>query len=106
MAAACASYPQPTESLAASMASVQTAEQLGASQVPQAELALKMAQDEVERTRALMADEKNKRAHLMALRALSDAELAIALVREHQARLEAQRADATTATAEATQPQP
>ena len=104
--AGCASIPPPTESLAASMASVQTAEQLGAEQVPQAALSLKLAQDEVDRTRALMADEKNRRAGLMARRAVSDADLAIALVHEHEAQMEAQRAEASAAAADVTRPTP
>lgn len=104
--AGCATFPPPTDSLAASMASVQTAERLGAEQVPQAALSLRLAQDEVERTRALMADEKNRRAHLMALRAASDAELAIALVREHHAQMEAQRAEASAAAADAARTNP
>lgn len=104
--AACATYSPPTDSLAASMGSVQTAEQLGAEQVPQAALALKLAQDEVARTRALMAEQKNRRARLMARRAASDAELAIALVREHEAQMAAQRAEASAAAAEATRSNP
>lgn len=104
--AGCATVPPPTESLAASMGSVQTAEQMGAEQVPQAALSLKLAQDEVDRTRALMADKKNRRAGLMARRAVSDAELAIALVREHEAQMEAQRAETSAAAADVARPNP
>lgn len=96
-AAGCASVPPPTESLAASMASVQTAEKLGAAEEPQAALSLKRAQDEVERARALMADKKHRRAALMAERASSDAELAIAQVQERGAIDEARRAEVSAA---------
>lgn len=96
-AAGCASMPPPTESLAEAMASVQTAEQIGAAKQPQAALSLQRARDEVDRTRALMADKKHHRAALMAERAASDAELAIALFHENQAAMEAQRAEASAA---------
>lgn len=101
--AACATARPPTESLAESMAAVRSAEELGAPRVPQAAAALKLAQDEVDRTRALMSDAQNGRARLMALRAASDADLAIALVREDQARRSAERAaERTSAAAQAT----
>lgn len=103
---ACATVRPPTESLADSMAAVRSAQELGAPRVPQAAAALKLAQDEVARSKALMADEDNRRARLMALRAASDADLAIALVRENEARLAAERAVADAATAAATQPNP
>lgn len=90
----CATVPPPTETLANSMASVRGAEEVGATAVPEAALVLRFAQDEVARSKALMADKQHERAQLMALRASSDAELAIALVREHEARVAAQRASA------------
>jgi hypothetical protein len=68
------------------LASMRGAEELGAAQVPPAALQLQLAQEELERARRLMDDGKNDRAHAMALRAVNDAELAIALTREAQAR--------------------
>lgn len=44
--AACASQPDPTEHLAASMAAVRGAETAGAAQVPQAALHLKLADEQ------------------------------------------------------------
>ena len=84
-AAGCATAPESQE-LAASIASVNTAEKLGASQVPEAAKALESAKHEVAWARALIVNGKNRRAQLMAERAEIDAALAIALVREHEAR--------------------
>lgn len=94
-AVGCASS-QPRRSLEASIASVKTAEELGASQVPQAERVLKYAKKEIAWTRALIANRQNERAQRMAQRAESDAALAIALVREQEARRAAEAAGKAT----------
>jgi len=88
-AAACASFPPPTNTVAASLASVRGAEEVGAADVPQAALQLQLAREEVARAKKLMAEGENELAHSMALRASNDAELAIVLVREDEARREA-----------------
>lgn len=85
-AAACASFPPPTNTVASSLAAVRGAEELGAADVPQAALQLQLAQEEVAKAKRLMADGENERAHYMALRASNDAELAIVLTRENTAR--------------------
>lgn len=90
-AAGCATAPESQE-LAASIASVNTAEKLGASDVPEAAKALQSAKYEVAWARALTVNGKHGRAQLMAERAESDAALAIALVREHEARQAAKQA--------------
>jgi len=82
--AACASYPQPTEHLAESMASARGAESAGAAQVPQAALHLKLAQDQIGTAQKLIKDDENERADAMTIRAYNDAELALALTREAQ----------------------
>ncbi len=82
----CASYPAPTEHLANSMASIRAAQEVGAPQVPQAALHLKLAEDQVAQAKELMKDGKNERADYMTLRAYNDAALALALTREEQAR--------------------
>lgn len=89
---ACASFPPPTDAVANSQASVRGAEEIGADSVPQASLALQLAQEEVNKAKKLMADGENERAHYMALRAGNDAELAIALTRENHARIAADKA--------------
>ena len=90
---ACASFPPPNDAVAASLASVRGAEELGAANVPQAALQLQLAQEEVKKAKKLMSDGKNELAHWMALRAGNDAELAIALTRENTARGEAGNAE-------------
>ncbi|WP_245913723.1 hypothetical protein [Nannocystis exedens] len=71
---------------------MKTAEKLGAAQVPEAAKALEAAKHEVAWARALLVNRKHERARLMAERAESDAALAIALVRAHEARRAAQQA--------------
>ena len=90
--AGCASYPAPTEHLASSMAAVRAAQEVGVARIPQAELQLKLAQDEVAQAKALMADGKNERADYMTLRAYNDATLAMAIARVHTARANAEQA--------------
>lgn len=92
MAAGCASYPAPTERLASSMAAVRGAQEVGAAQVPQAALAMKLAQEEIAKAKAMMDSGENESADYMAQRASHDAELAIALTRENTARLRAGQA--------------
>ena len=85
-ATACASFPPPTDTMANAIASVRGAEEVGADDVPQAALALQLAREEITKARALMADGENEPAYYQALRATSDADLALALVREEDAR--------------------
>jgi hypothetical protein len=89
---ACASSPAPTDTVANALASMRGAEELGAPGVPRAALQLQLAHEQLERAKRLMADGKHSRAHNMALRAGHDAELAIALTREAQARKAAEEA--------------
>ena len=90
--AGCASYPAPTERMATSTAAVRGAQESGASSNPQAALHLKLAQEQLEQAKQLMADGDNKRAEFVLLRADADAELAVALAREASARQQAEQA--------------
>jgi Domain of unknown function (DUF4398) len=94
----CASHPPPTDNLASAIAAVRGAQEAGAGQVPRAALQLKLAEEQVAQARAMMKDGNNERADYMTLRAFNDAELALALAREHQANLRAEDAakDATS----------
>ncbi|MFT3922964.1 MAG: DUF4398 domain-containing protein [Myxococcales bacterium] len=85
LAVGCASYPQPTEHLASSMAAVRGAEEAGATSVPKAALHLKLAQEELEQARTMLEHGDNERADAMTIRAYNDAELALALAREEAA---------------------
>lgn len=98
---ACASFPPPTDSMATAHASVRGAEELGAADVPKAALQLQLAREEVLKAEALLAEGENESAHYQALRASNDADLAIALVREDEAREVAQTAKQRVETAEA-----
>lgn len=90
VALGCASHPPPEEHIASSMAALRGAEEAGALQVPEAALHMKLAEEQIDRAKALLGKD-NLRAEDLALRAYQDAELAIALAREKQAeqRLEA-----------------
>lgn len=98
---ACASFPPPTDAMANAIASVRGAEEVGAEDVPKAKLQLQLAREEVVKAEALLAEGENESAHYQALRATNDADLAIALVREDEARETAKTAKQRVETAEA-----
>jgi hypothetical protein len=89
----CGSAAVPTEKLTAAEASVRAAQEVGATSVPQAELHLKLAQEQVQTARKLSADGDNERAAQVLLRAKADADLALALARDAQAEREVEAAD-------------
>jgi hypothetical protein len=91
-AAACGSAPPPTGQLTQSKAAVRAAEEVGAENTPKAALHLKMARDHLKNAEALVVEEEFEDATLILKRAESDAELAIALSKEAQARAEAEEA--------------
>jgi hypothetical protein len=78
------------------MADAQSAErsarELGASEEPSAQLSLKLAQEQIEKARKAMSDEKNEQADSLLSRAKADAELAIVQARQKEAKLEWQKA--------------
>lgn len=78
----CASHPAPTEQLASSLAAVRGAEEVGAKNVPEAALHVKLAEEQIERAKRLMNDGDNAKAEDLAVRAYQDAELALAIARE------------------------
>lgn len=89
--AGCAStYPPPTQSLADAQSAKRSAEELGSASQPNAQLHLRLAEEEIAQARAAMSEGDHKRATFLLVRARSDAELAIALTRETTARAEAQ----------------
>jgi len=81
----CGGAAVPTEKLTDAEASIRAAKEVGSSSVPQAELHLKLAQEQVTMARKLSADGENERAANVLLRAKADAELALALARDAQA---------------------
>jgi hypothetical protein len=99
--AGCASVPPPTDHLASAIAAVRGAQEAGAGQVPKAALQLKLAEEQVAQARVMMKRGDNERADFMTLRAFNDAELALALAREHQAAASTQEAAEKAAPGEA-----
>jgi hypothetical protein len=91
---ACASHPPPTDHMASAIAAVRGAQVAvaQAGQVPEAALQLKLAEEQVAQARQMIDRGDNERADYMTLRAYNDAELALALARQHQAREGAQQA--------------
>jgi hypothetical protein len=89
----CGGAAVPTEKLTDAEASIRAAKEVGGSSVPQAELHLKLAQEQVEFARKLSADGENERAAQVLLRAKADAELALALARDAQAQQSLEAAD-------------
>lgn len=93
LSAACAGADAPTERLATTTAALRAAQEVGATHVPQAQLHLRLAQEQVEKARQLMKDDENERADLLLRRADADAELAVALARESKSREAATNAE-------------
>ena len=90
------------------MAAVRGAEEAGAADVPEAALHVKLAQEQIEKAKELMEHDANRQAENKALRADSDAELAVALAHQQAASVKLSQftiAD-QAAGAEATPPPP
>lgn len=94
MAIACGSSPQPTERLVSAKAAVRAAKEVGAKDVPQAQLHTQLAEEQVQQAQKLIEDGDNERAEMVLRRAQADAELAVALSREQESEKQAQAAEA------------
>lgn len=93
LAAACgSSVPPPNDRLASAEAAARSAKELGADNNPKAQLELKLATEQIDQAKKLMADGDNKRADLVLQRANADAELAVMLAKENNAKAEAEKA--------------
>jgi hypothetical protein len=86
------SMPPPTERLADAQSAERSARELGANDVPAAQLSLKLAEEQTAQAQKAVADGNNERADGLLLRAKADAELAIAEAREKGADVNGQRA--------------
>lgn len=84
--------PPPTERLADAQSAERSARELGANDVPAAQLSLKLAEEQTAQAQKAVADGNNERADGLLLRAKADAELAIAEAREKGADVNGQRA--------------
>ncbi len=90
--AGCATVQLPADRLQGSEASIRSAEELGASNVPAARLHLQLAKDETLAAKKL-ASGGDPRAELVLARAEADAELALGLARQVSVHSEALRAE-------------
>jgi len=86
------SLPPPSDRLASAEAAARSAHELGADREPKAQLHLKLASEQIDQAKKLMADGDNKRADLILQRANSDAELAVMLAKENTAKGDAEKA--------------
>lgn len=100
--ACAASLPPPTQRLADAQAAERSARELGANDVPAAQLSLKLAQDQIGQAQKAMGDGDNERADALLIRAKMDGELALAQAREKTARADHQEAAADSAEQKAT----
>src|SRR5476651_801104 len=81
----------PAEKISATESSIRAAEEVGATNVPQASLHLQMAKEETEHAQKYLKDGDNKHGEGLLMRAQADAELAVALAREEPIKNEAQQ---------------
>jgi hypothetical protein len=86
------SLPPPSDRLASAEAAARSARELGAEREPKAQLHLRLASEQIDLAKKLMADGDNKRADLVLQRANSDAELAVMIAKEATAKSEADKA--------------
>jgi hypothetical protein len=89
---ACGGGVPPTDRLASAESAARSAREHGAEKEPNAALHLKLADEQIDQGKKLMADGDNKRADLVLQRASADAELAVMLARESAAKGEAETA--------------
>jgi hypothetical protein len=90
MIAGCGSAPEVNKE--ASTSAIRAAEESGASGVPSASLYLQLAKEELEKGKALAANDEQEEAESMLLRAQVDGELAVALSRSEADKTEAKDA--------------
>ena len=91
-----ASFPAPTQKLADAESANRAARELGAEKKTAAQLSLKLADEEIAAAKVQMKEGDNKRADFILLRAKADAELALALARETDVKLETNNAVETS----------
>ncbi len=92
LALGCAGALPPTQQLADAQAASRSALELGAQGNPQAQLHLRLADEQITAAKAAMEEDEHERATSLLFRAKADAELAVALSREETARKQAEQA--------------
>lgn len=96
------SFPPPTQRLADAQSAERSARELGANNVPAAQLSLKLSQEQIALAKKAMAKDDNERADALLVRATADAELALAQAREKGAVASHQEAVEDSAAQDAT----
>jgi len=86
------SHPPPTQQMADVQSADRSAIELGAQKNPRASLHLKLAEEQLALAKTAMDDDDNEGATSLLSRAKADAELAIALTREDNAKVQATKA--------------
>jgi hypothetical protein len=94
LSAACGSSAVPLDKLTDAKSTVRAAQEAGATNNPQAELHLKMANDELAAAQKSLDDKDNDKARLLLNQAQADADLSLALARGAADRQAAQVAQA------------
>jgi hypothetical protein len=89
----CATVPKPVDQFAKAEASLRTAQEMGARDVPSAALQLQLAQEELSAAQTAMDKGDNRKAAGLLERSQADAELAIGLVKADRAEKEAREAE-------------
>lgn len=92
LALGCAGHPAPNDQMAEVLAANRSANELGAQKNPDAQLHIKLAEEQVAQAKTAMEDDDNELAASLLTRAKADAELAIALTREESAQTKAESA--------------
>jgi hypothetical protein len=87
----CATAPPP-ERMETSAATIRAAQEVGASEVPQAALHVQLAREQAQRAKGLLEQGERARAESLFARAQADADLALALAREDVDKVAAQQA--------------
>lgn len=87
-----ASFPVPAQKLADAESAQRSARELGADRKVTAQLPLKLAGDEIQAAKEQIKAGENRRADFLLIRARADAELALSLAREHDAKTETGKA--------------
>jgi hypothetical protein len=78
--------------MADAQAAYRAAKEAGAEQDPQAQLHLKLAEEQFAKAKTLLDQEENRRADFLLIRSKADAELALAIAEERESREAAERA--------------
>src|SRR4051812_16232897 len=87
-----ATFPVPAQKLADAESATRSARELGAEKKTAAQLNLKLADEEIASAKEQIKAGDNRRADFILLRAKVDAELALAIAREHDAKTETGKA--------------